>query len=286
MAKYYLGLDIGANKIGAGLVKKEKILNYKKFPTQSKSSNKNILNNIIKAAKTVIAKQKIKGIGVGIAGQVDFDHGLFISGPNFSKKFKNIELEKILKKEFKTKVKIDNDANCFTMAEAAYGKGKPYRQIVGITLGTGIGGGIVVDGAIFRGANGLAGEFGHVYFGEQTFENMAAGKAMENLYKKTTGQKKNTFEIEALAKKGDKKALKVFETMTDSLAKGIAGIIQGLDPEIVVLGGGLIRVPLLTKPALQKVKNYLSYDALKKTMIVKSALGDKANVLGATILLQ
>lgn len=286
MAKYYLGIDIGANKIGAGLIKKNKVIKFEKFPTQGKSSNKKIIANIINACKKVKGKQKISSIGVGIAGQVDFDNGILISSPNFSKKFKNIELAKLLKKEFKTKVKIDNDANCFTMYEAAYGQGEPYRHIVGITLGTGVGGGIVIDGLTHRGANGLAGEFGHTTMGDNTFEGLAAGNGMEKLYKKAAGIKKDTFEIEELAKKGNRDAKLVFEIMTDSLAKGLANIIHTIDPEIIVIGGGLIRVPLLIKPALQKVKNYLSYSSLKKTKIVTSKLGDRANVIGATILLK
>lgn len=284
MAKIYLGVDIGGHKIGVGLISKNKVTTYEKFPTQAKSNKETILKNIINAISAVKKDAKIAGIGVGIAGQVDHKKGVFVTGPNFSEKFKNIPLADILKKEFKCPVKLENDATCFTMAEAAYGQGQPYHHIVGITLGTGVGGGIVIDGLVYRGAAGLAGEFGHTWFGEATFENSAAGKAMVALYKKKTKKTADAYQIENLAKKKDKKALAVFNELSTSLAKGLVNISTALNPEIIVIGGGLIRVPLLIKPALQKYKQLVPFQPLKNTPLVTSKLGDTANVLGATIL--
>ena len=176
MAKKYIGVDVGGNKIGVGIIKKNKVIKFDKFQTQAKAKNETIINNIIKSIHAVKGNQKVKGIGIGIAGEVDYEKGIFIGGPNFSKKFENIELAKIIKKEFKTKTMIDNDANCFTMAEAAYGQGEPYKHIIGITLGTGIGGGVVIDGMTYRGKNGLAGEIGHIIINDLTFEKMAGRK--------------------------------------------------------------------------------------------------------------
>jgi len=284
MAKTYLGVDIGGHKIGVGLIKKNKVITYEKFPTQAQTDQQKIIKNIINAITAVKKNQQIAGIGVGIAGQVDHQKGIFIFGPNFSKKFTNIPLAKILKKEFKCRVRLENDATCFTMAEAALGQGKPYHHIAGVTLGTGVGGGIIIDGLVYRGADGLAGEFGHTFFGESTFENSAAGKAMIALYKKKTKKTANSFQIEELAKKKDKVALAVFAELSTGLAKGLVNISTTINPEIIVLGGGLIRVPLLIKPALQKYKKLIPFKPLKNTKIIISKLGDTANVLGATIL--
>jgi len=286
MAKTYLGVDIGGSKIGVGIIKKNKVIDYQKFPTQAKSTNKKIIDNIIKAIYAVKQKKRINGIGVGIAGQVDSKNGVLIYGPNFNKKFKNIELVKILKKEFKCKIKLENDATCFTMAEASIGQGKPHKHIVGITLGTGVGGGTVIDGLVYHGAHGLASEFGHTFFGESTFEKQAAGNAMIALYKNKTKKTLDTFKIEELAKKKDKQAVKVFDELSTGLAKGLVNIMLTLNPEIIVLGGGLIRIPLLIKPALKKAKQLVPFKDLNKTIIVSSRLGDTANVLGGSILFQ
>jgi len=293
MNNYYIGVDVGATKIAAGFTFGGKIIKKTKTPTQAEKGKALAIKNIIAAIKTVYAP-KIKGIGIGIAGQINSQKGLAVSSPNFSKDFKNVPLAKIIQNTFKKPVLIDNDANCFALGEAIYGAGKNYKYLAGLTLGTGVGGGIVINKKIYHGRDGLAAEIGHTVIVKNGLkcscgqnghlEAYTSGNAMINLYQKLSGQKKDTFEIEALAKKGEKNALRVFKIMTEHLALGLANIINIFNPEIIILGGGLSRVDILTKPAIKLALSQTVYPALKTTKIVTSKLKDDAPLLGAVAL--
>lgn len=290
---YYIGVDIGASKIAAGLICGQKIVKRIKLPTQSKQNKAKVVKNIKKAISELYIS-KVKGIGIGIAGQIDVAKGLVISSPNFSNGFKNIPLKGILAKEFEKPVLIENDANCFTLGEALYGAAKKHNYIVGVTLGTGVGGGIVIDKKIYHGANGFGAELGHMAIAAnglkcscgQTghLEAYASGTAMSKLFYKTTGRQKTPLEVETQAKAGNKQAKKVFDIMSESLATGLANIIHILNPDIIILGGGLAKVKILVEPAIKMAGTKLIYPELIKTKIVPTKLKGDAPILGAAAL--
>lgn len=289
---YIIGLDIGATKIAAGLVWQNQLPKITKIPTQSHLGKKIILENILKATN-IFFHQKVKAIGIGIAGQIDYKKGILLSSPNMAANFKNVNLKKILEKKFKRPVFVENDANCFTLAESVLGAGRYYKNVVGITLGTGIGGGIVINKQIYHGRNGLAGELGHMTIVEDGLtcscgknghlEVYASARAMTYFYKKFTGKDLDTFQIEKLANRGEKNALRVFKIMSDMLGIGLANIINIINPDIIVIGGGLVRVKKIWQDALMKAKNEVVYPTLKNTPIVGSKLADNAPILGAAL---
>jgi len=337
--KYILSFDIGASKIAYGAVsikqnkegdirqcrlqdKKVKsdfeIQNFDKIKTPK--SRKEVIEKIIEIVAPFLnslfankgrknAYKKIIGVGIGIAGQIDFKRGIVLSSPNMPG-WKNIPLKNILEKKLGLSVLIDNDAHCFVLGETYFGAAKKYRHIVGLTVGTGIGGGIIIDGKLYRGKNNLAGEFGHTMvvgeglkrgaFSQKVeglkrglkcscgirghLESYASGEAMESLYKKTTGKKINVLEIEKRAIKGEKSALKIIELTAEMLGEGLSDIINSLNPEIIVIGGGLSKVDLLWKLMIQKMKKRVFHSSLTKTKIVRSRLLEKANLLGAATL--
>ena len=295
MQKYIIGLDVGATKIAAGLVSANgKIVKKFIISTETKRGKKIILKNILTAASKVWLPG-VLAIGVGIAGQCDFRRGIFVAGPNFPKNFKNINIKKFLEKEFRVPIFLDNDARAFTLAESIYGAGRHYKNIVGVTLGTGIGGGIVMNGQLVHGEKNTAGEIGHMTIDASSpyrcscgrfghFEALASGRAMRNFYKKLTGRPLNTFEIENKFYAGDRAAKKVFTLMPKYLATGLTNLIHVLNPDIIILGGGLSRVSALWLPALRIVKNEVIYKSLKNTKIVKTKLGDDAGIIGAALL--
>jgi len=253
--KTTLCLDIGATKIAAALIdEKAKIRNFIVIPTPAKKNNKIILNNIFSVIDKLMAvgnayTRSLRSINCGIAGQIDYKKGVIMQSPNFQKNFKNIEIKKILEKKYKIPVFIDNDANCFALGEAVFGLGKKYNSVVGITLGSGVGGGIVINKKIYHGKNNLAGEFGQLFIKNEIWEK----------------QKGNI-----------KKA--------DYLVLALYDILHILDPEIIIIGGGISNVPYLLKKAGQKTNKILYYQAFKKTKIAKSKLQTKANLLGAYLL--
>lgn len=291
---YLIGLDVGATKILAGLVKNNKIEKRAKILTESEKGKKTVLKNIENAIQEIWQKN-VKAIGVAFAGEIDQKKGVIVSSPNFPSGFKNVKIKKFLEKKFKRPVFIDNDTNCFTLAESILGMAKGKKYVVGLTLGTGIGSGLVFEEKIFHGENGTAGEWGHTTIvddglqcschQEGHLEIYASGSAMVKLYKKFTGQQKDTFYIEKQALKGESKAKQVFKIMSESLGIGIANIINALNPSIIVIGGGLVRVKILWQPALKVARKKVVYSQLAKTKIVKAKLGDDAGILGATLII-
>jgi glucokinase len=293
--KYFIGLDVGATKIAAGLVtRRGKIIKKEIFKTQVQKGKRIILKNIIRAAESVWSP-KVSAVGIGMAGQCNFKTGIFLSGPNFPKNFKNIKIKKILENKFKVPASLDNDAHCFTLAESILGAGKNYNDIIGITIGTGIGGGILINKKIYRGKNNTAGEIGHITIDASSpfvcscgrlghFEALCSGRAMINFYKRLTGKTKTTFEIQKLAKGGDKEAQKVNSLLSKYLGLGLTNIIHIFNPEIIIIGGGLAKIKELWRPALRKIKRGVIYNSLKQTKILKSKLPEDAGILGAALL--
>ncbi len=295
MKKYVIGLDIGATKIAAGLLTESgKIIKKFILPTGAKKGKTTILENIIQAIKNVWHPW-VKAVGIGMAGQCNFKTGVFLSGPNFPKNFKNIKIKKILEKKFGVPTSLDNDARCFTLAESVFGAGKGYSNVIGLTLGTGVGSGIIINKKIYRGKDNSSGEIGHMTIDASSpyicgcgnlghFESLCSGKAMINFYKHLTGKTKNTFEIEKLAKKGEKEAKKVNILISKYLSIGLANIIHIFNPEIIIIGGGLAKIEEIWRPALQSVKKRLIYKSLKNTKIIIAKLGDNAGIFGAALL--
>jgi glucokinase len=295
MPKYIIGLDVGGTKIAAGTVNdRGKIVKKIVIPTEVHRGKKIILKNILAAASKVWLPGT-SAIGVAMAGQCDFKNGIFISGPNFPKNFRNIKIVKFLKENFRVPVYLDNDARAFTLAEATFGAGRGFKNIVGLTLGTGIGGGIVIDGKILRGKNNTAGELGHMTldpsllyrcscgrFGH--FEALASGTALENFYKKLSGKFLPGQEIAKKILAKEKSAKQAVAKLSKYLGLGLANLAQLLNPDLIIIGGGASITPTLWPAALREFKKSVIYKSLKNTAIVKSKLGDNAGIVGATLL--
>lgn len=278
----FLGIDIGATKTIFLLEEisgaKYKILESVKSATPRKEAE--ILKMVEENYERLAGKYKIGGIGIGFCGPVDFERGRATMGPNL--KTGKIEFKKILEKKLKIPVAVDNDARCFALAESVFGAARGRKNIVGLTIGTGIGGGIIIDGKIYRGATGSAVEFGHTeILKSKELEETASGSGLAKVYKKVSGKKLSNFEIVDLAKKKDKKALEAVNFVAESLGSGIANIIESYNPEIIVLGGGLAEVDLIIDKAKEYAKKGVFLPSLAKTPIVVSRLGQSAVALGA-----
>ncbi len=294
MNKYIIGLDVGGTKIAAGAVDSHgKVVKRITLPTEARRGKKIILKNILAAASKVWLPG-VKAIGVAMAGQCDTRRGIFLSGPNFPKNFKNINLAKILEKNFHVPVSLDNDARAFTLAESVYGAGRGFNNVLGITFGTGIGGGIMIDGKILRGKDNTAGEIGHMTIETSSnyrcscgkfghFEALASGTALQNFYKKLSGKSLTGPEIIKILAK-DKNAKRAVALVSKYLGLGLANLVQILNPDIIVLGGGLSQIPTLWPPALQEFKKRVIYKSLQKTKIVKAKLENDAGIIGATLI--
>lgn len=295
-----IGIDLGATKIATGLVdEKGKVLKKVKIATEAEKGVEKVSENVVFSIKQV-ATEKIDRIGLAVAGQIDIKKGIIIYSPNL--KWKKVALVKLVSQKIRQdlgwedfKISIDNDANCFALAEAIYGAAKGKKYVVGLTLGTGIGSGLVIDGKIYHG-QAFATEMGHMVVKaggrlcscgrKGHLEAYASGGAIERRYKELTGRKKiaTDIEIEALQNK-DSEAFQIYREAGKYLGVGLANIVNMLDPEIIVLGGGLARSDLLIDLAKEELKKEIFFRD-KATEIVRSKLGDEAGIVGAACIVK
>jgi len=276
-----IGVDIGGSNIRAALVtSKGKIKKISRLPTEAEKSKKHTINNILSAIGQVFNKS-VSGIGISIAGHVK--EGVIHKSPNIPS-FKKVNLKKIIRDKFKKRVEIDNDANCFAMAEAHFGQGKNKKIVVGNIHGTGFGCGVVIDGKVLSGKHNNAGEFGMIYVGDGPrgiLEDFCSGSFIKRHAKKYKLKKIKPKEVEKLALAGNKKAKKVYEEYAENIAYACSMIACALDPDIIVLGGGTAKAfPVFGKYIRKYFKSYIVYKETSDTAIVASRLKEPG-VLGA-----
>ncbi|MHA1239042.1 MAG: ROK family protein [Candidatus Odinarchaeia archaeon] len=244
-----LGVDIGGQKILAVSVKGQKIVWMKKFPLKNKSREE-----VLQALRNISAEADETHMGVGVPGVLDGCK--VVKCPNLQS-LNGVQLDEALKG---LKITVENDANCF-----AYGEYLKHRcDLVGITIGTGVGGGIVINGKIYRGEGG-AGEFGHMTIklngrkctcgNRGCLEEYVAFKALTRESRKAYGAPVTPRELYTLAVKGDKKAVEIFEKSGKYLGVGLANIVNILHPKIIVIGGGVSKAgEFLLKPAEEEME--------------------------------
>jgi len=259
-------------------------------PTEALKGKKQVIKNIKKAVETLAKsiRGKILKIGIGIPGPIDYKKGLVIDPPNLPG-WKKVNLGEELSKFFKVPVFLDNDANCAALGEALFGAGQRANDFIYITVSTGIGGGIIIDRKLYRGANGSAGEFGHMIIDPHGFkcgcgnygdlEAMASGTSIK------TRSGEDAMAIHIKAQQGDKKALKVINETAYYLGIGIANLVNIFNPELVIVGGGLSNLgELLLAPTRKEFYKHALALPKRSVKIVRAKLGARAGLLGAIAL--
>jgi len=292
---FTIGIDIGGSNIKFVLLriengKKIKILQKKRIPTPEKKSE--IIEVLKREIKNFISEKKnpkIEGIGIAIASPLNKKGDLILDPPNLPC-LKNCRLAEILKKDFKNiPIVSENDVNCFTLAEALIGAGQKAKTIFGITLGSGIGGGIVVNGKIYRGAFGGAGEVGHtiIKFDGPKCKCGNFG-CLEEYCSIRFFKRKKTIPrfLEKKIRKGDKNALKIFKEYGKNLGIGLSNVINLLDPEMIIIGGGISKAYkfFLTETKKEIQKRVVSPLSKKNVKIKISKLKDFTGAVGAALL--
>ena len=229
--KEIIVIDIGGTYMRFAFFKNGKVLNYQKKDTPKQRDK--LLKELIGNIKEYMNKN-VKGIGISCAGTID--GGLIKDSPNLP--LKNFNLKKYLQKFYRVKIEIENDGNCFALAEAKFGVKKKNFFI--LTLGTGIGGGIIIDGKLYKG-RGSGGEFGHIILhNKRDFEYFAGANAIKRLIKKYYKVKSvDKSLIMEILHKNTSKSFKIRDEVADYVGQGIASLTQVFDPEVVVLGGGM-----------------------------------------------
>ncbi len=310
--KCYAGIDLDQTDIKCGIVDENgKIIAIKKCPTRKGVEAKEIISDMANLVKDLQKETglTLEGVGVGCPGLIDTAKGNVVYCCNLV--WKNVPLIKTLKDELKLPVYVTNDANAAALGEYCFGAGKEYKSLVMLTLGTGIGGGIVFNGKLFEGNLGAGVELGHEVIkigGEKCtcgrrgcFETYAsatalikqARKAMDGdkeslLWKLADGNKENIngkIVFDAL-REGDKTAGKVVKKYTEYLAAGVTNVINAFHPQAIVLGGGICAAGDVFLTPLKRKVNRQIYGGTKfaPVEIVVASLGNDAGIYGAAAL--
>lgn len=290
---YRIGIDLGGTKIeGVILDANGREIIRKRIPTERHLGYQHILNRLKslhdELAATVPGQPTT--FGVGTPGAISPRTGLLKNSNTVCMNGQPVkaDLEKLLGR----KIEIQNDANCFAMAEALLGAGKGKKLVFGVIMGTGCGGGIVYKGEVFTGAQAIAGEWGHMsidpqgpacYCGQRgCIETYISGGGLERRYAEKFGVHRSLKEVEAAYFAGEPQAVEFMNWFFDRFGRAMANLIDILDPDIVVIGGGVSNFKAVYTEGVAAVRRYVFTDELQ-TPIVKHQLGDSAGVLGAAL---
>lgn len=286
---YQIGIDLGGTSLRTALIEDKKtIKQIESVPTPTKPEEG------IKKIKEMIdsfGSHQAQTIGCGAPGPLDPWSGMMLDPPNLPG-WHGFSFKKELENATGLSVTLDNDANAAALAEHELGAGKHAGSMIYVTISTGIGAGIIIGNSLLSGALGAAGEVGFMRMGrthpspnDQTWEEAASGTALKEKAIELYGEHSHAGELfEAYGKK-DKQALHALDLIIEYQAAGIANIYLTINPELIVLGGGVIQHnPFLVKVLEQKINEYL-YKSLKgKCVVVKAELEGNAGVMGAGLL--
>ena len=303
----YIGIDLGGTNIDAGLVSEEGVITLRKsIPTRAERGSAEVIKDIIRLIKMLSESNSVQSIGVGVPGTVIREKGIVNFACNIN--FHNVHLVHELNQQFDFPVYLDNDANCAALGEAVCGAAENFDTSLMVTIGTGIGGGFVINNRIYRGFNGAAGEIGHMVIETKgldcacgrkgCFEKYASSSALVEEAKRkfknqgdtilqdmTSGNidKLNGEMIFSAAKQGDHFSLSLIDRYTFYLSEGLANLISIFEPEIMVIGGAICRQwEYLLTPLREKVYNNIYSRTLPKTKIKASVLGSDSGIIGAS----
>src|SRR3989338_216838 len=299
MKRYTAGIDLGATNIKAGLILGNKILVKKVVPTADFPSREKLINALCEQInqllkQTGVSKNNLAGIGIGVPGPVDSIRGIVRYFPNI-KGWHNVYLKKILQEKTGLPVFIDNDANLMTLAEGRLVAAKGKKNVIGITLGTGVGGGILVNGCLYRGSSLSAGEIGHMPINEQGPSCACGGKACLERYvgnkyilekaRKAFGRNITLEELSSLANRGNNQAIKIWRDTAGHLAVCLSGVVNFFNPEAIVIGGGIACAGRILFEAIkQGIKERAMPTQARTVKVLKAKLGNDAGMLGAALL--
>jgi fructokinase len=295
------GIDLGGTKIeGAILESREnpRVLHRLRVPTEAHRGYRHIIGQVKKLVDTLSEQSGLRpaALGIGHPGTLDPLNGL-IKNANTTA-LNGMPFNKDLEAALGIPVKLANDANCFAVAEALTGAVPavlPGAQVVfGVIMGTGVGGGWVLHGKVHNGRQGIGGEWGHNFLDESggpcycgrvgCVETVMSGPGLERFYQQQTGRHKAMRDIVADAAKGeDPVAQQTLDRLMHFFGKAVAVVINIMDPDVIVLGGGLGNIDRLYTDGVAEAQKYL-FNPRIDTIFVKPKLGDSAGVFGAALL--
>ena len=274
--KNILGLDLGGTNARAGLVRNQQLGQVSSIKINPNGSVDEVLAQIcglIDESKP----ENLDGIGIGVPSVVDIEKGIVYDVQNIPS-WKEVPIKSIMQERYSTPTFVNNDANCFALGEKYFGKGVGYQSIIGLILGTGFGGGVIVDGKSYAGVNCGAGEFGMIPYLDSIYEHYCSGQFFTRNFQQT-GE-----EVFQRAVREEEEALKVWAEYGRHLGNGIKTILHAYDPEIIILGGSVRKALRFFEQSMwESIESFTYSNSLKRLKIEVSEL-DHIAILGAAAL--
>ncbi len=273
--QYVLGVDLGGTKVAAGLVSEGEATEVEKVPIRSKGSKQEVLQDIY----SVLDKydiSSVRGIGVGVPGTVDAS-GVIFDIQNIPS-WKRVPLKSLLEERYGLPVRINNDSNCFALGERHFGKGRSYDNFAGVTIGTGLGTGIIVNGQLYHGANIGAGEFGMIPYRDHVLEYYASGSFFANVHG-VSG-----FDVYQRANDGDAQALAYYRELGHHLGEALKILMFAIDPQAFILGGSVVAGYDFFKASMMDTVAAFPYRNVLEGLTVEVSNMDESAILGAAAL--
>ena len=306
-----IGIDIGGTKISAGVVDSSgNLIDSSKCSTPAEGG-KDLISSVVNLVKELNKKYEIKGIGISIAALISSDYGTIVGAPNIANLSK-LNFANEIKEEFKLPIIIENDANAAMWAEFKFGSAKGLNPVMFFIIGTGVGGGLVIDGKLFKGANGIGAEFGHMCVvpngllcgcgAKGCIEQYASGGALiryaneallanpdksEEVLSFGEGKLSGTALTKA-AKAGNELALAAFSKQADWLGLACASYSLIIDPQAIIIGGGVVDAgELFLAPVRAAMRKYMPFaESHVPPKIIAAKFGNDAGLIGAADLVR
>ena len=253
--KHYVAIDIGGTNIKYGLINEaETLVEAHEMPTEAHKGGPGIMQKVESIVASYLEKGPLAGICISSAGMVDPDNGeIFYAGPQIPN-YAGTQFKKVLEEKFSLPCEIENDVNCAGLAEAMSGSGKGAKIALCLTIGTGIGGCLVVDGQVFHGFSNSACEVGYLHLPDGAFQDVASTTSLVNYVAELHGEETehwNGRRIFKEATEGNKLCIEGIDRMVGYLGQGIANICYVVNPEVVILGGGIMGQEAILRPRIQ-----------------------------------
>jgi glucokinase len=285
--------DIGGTSIKYGIVNAEgKILYDAATPTEAHLGGEAVIQKVVSISKELKQEWSIDGISISTAGQIDNVNGIVVHATDNIPNYTGLNIVEIVQTQTQLPVKVENDVNCTAIGEYWKGSAKHVEDFLCVTIGTGIGGALFLNGKLYTGQGFSAGEVGHITLypngrhctcgSSGCYERYASSRALEDLLSNEFGETLHLIDFFRLVKSGDVKALACFEKWLDDLTTGLKTMIHFLNPKLIVIGGGIsVQGDFLLNSIKDSVYPKIMPNHAKNLEIKMAVNGNKANLLGA-----
>jgi glucokinase len=272
-----IGIDLGATNIRGAVVTGDSVSAISSQRVNSTGTVDEVLQDIYRVIENLLVNDGVKAIGIGVPSVVDVDEGI-VYDVQYIPSWKEVHLKKILEDRYHQPVFVNNDANCFAAGEHQFGWGKGVSSMIGLTIGTGLGAGIIISNKLYTGANCGAGEFGLFPYRDNVLEYYCSGSFFQNIYQR------DGLSVFEDAQKGNAAALRLYHELGLHLGNAIKMVMYAYDPELIVLGGSVSNAYPLFEQGMREELSTFAYKKSAERISIKVSALQNSGILGAAAL--